>query len=474
VSGGSSPLEQDAVYSNPVKGYWLAGAVLACILGQFNCAKYQPHTLDPVQSEARYRARSLNDPALIEFLRTQSGAPVIEMPARLDPETLANVAIFLSPELESARARIAGTEAAVITARQRINPSISAAGGYNRTPESVATYSVSPAFTIETAGKRGYRILAAQKLAEAARVGLYESAWQVRSHLRAALLAYYSAQRRLALLRNERTVRDEIAGLFAKRVSLGEASIPELNAARAEQATVAVNLRAAESEVAQSFASVAAACGLPVSALEGRSLDLTSFETPPDPASLPMLRVQQAGLLHRPDIRRSLAEYEAADAGLRLELASQYPNIALNPAYSFQEGFPSYTLGSVIDSLPVLNRHQGPIAEAEAGRREAEALFNALQARAISETELALRHYRSAVEEWRTVKDTVEGIQQQREAAVTTAFRAGESDRLDVAQARLATLAANQANLAALVRAQTALGALEDAVESPLKPETKN
>ncbi len=452
----------------------LAGAVLACILGQAGCAKYQPHALDPVQSEARYRARSLDDPALTEFLRRQPGAIPGAALAKLDPETLARVAIFFSPDLEVSRARVESAEAAVITARQRINPSVSGEGGYNRTPESVATYSVSPAFTIETAGKRGYRVLAAQKLAEASRIGLYESTWQVRSRLRDALLAYYSAQRRLALLETENAVRDEVAAIFAKRLSLGDSSNPDLNAARAEQASAAVNLRNAEGEAAKSLATVAAACGLPVNALERRSFDLTSFETPPDPASLPLLRIQQAGLLHRPDIRRSLTEYEAADAKLRLELANQYPNITLNPAYSFQEGFPAYTLGSTIESLPILHRHEGPIAEAEAGRREVEAQFTALQARAISETELALRYYRAAVEEWRTVKDTFESVQQQRENAVTTAFRAGESDRLDVAQARLATLAAAEASLAALVRAQTALGALEDAVESPLNPETRN
>jgi outer membrane protein TolC len=425
-----------------------------------------------VQSEARYRARSLDDPALIEFLNKESSKK--RNAVRLDPETLASVAIFFSPDLEAARARVASAEAAVITARQRINPSISGEGGYNRTPESVATYSVSPAFTIETAGKRGYRMLAAQKAAEAARIGLYESAWQVRSRLRTALLAYYAAERRLALLRAENLNRDEVAGMFGKRMALGEASLPELRAVLAEQASGAVSLRNAEGEVSETFATVAAACGLPAGAMEGRSFDLTSFENPPDPASLPLLRVQRAGLLHRADIRRSLTEYEAADARLRLELANQYPNITLNPAYTFQEGFPSYTLGAAIEALPVFHRRAGPIAEAEAGRREVEAQFTALQARAISETELALRRYRAAVEEWRTVKGTFESIQQQRENAATAAFRAGEGDRLDVTQARLSTLAAAEASLAALVRAETALGALEDAVEAPLNPESKN
>ena len=53
---------------------------------------------------------------------------------------------------------------------------------------------------------------------------------------------------------------------------------------------------------------------------------------------------------------------------------------------------------------------------------------------------------------------------------MTAAFRAGETDRLDLTQSRLLTLAAQRADFEALVRAQTALGTLEDAVQSPLQP----
>jgi cobalt-zinc-cadmium efflux system outer membrane protein len=444
-----------------VSRIFVAGATLACLVFESGCVKYQPHELNPVRTEAQFRARSLE--------------------SKPDPESLMQYAMEFSPEVVVARAKVAMTTAALITARQRINPSLSGDGGYNKTPESVSTYSVSPAFTIETAGKRGYRILEAEKLAEASRIAVYETAWQVRSRVRASLLNYWAAQRRLALLQAENDLRGEVTGIYEKRVALGAASSPEWNAVRADQAALAVSIRNAQGDVAQALAAIAGAAGLPVSALEGKELDLSMFDTPGSVSSLPLLSVQKAGLLHRADIRRGLIEYEAEDARLRLVLANQYPNITLSPSYAFQEGFPAYTLGAALSSLPILHRNEGPIAEQEAARRESEARFLALQAKVTGETELALRQYTAALAEWNTAKDTLTPLQQQREAAVLVAFKAGENDRLEVTLARLATLAAQRAQTDALVRAQTALGLLEDAVQSALAagmsaphPETTN
>ena len=395
-------------------------------------------------------------------------------PPLLNAETLTAAALQYSGDLATARAKVAGADAAVITARQRINPSLSAEGGYNRTPDSVATYAFAPAFTIETAGKRGYRMLAAQKSAEAARIALLEAEWQVRSRVRGALVSYFFAQRRLGSLQQEQQLRAEVVQIFEKRVAMGEASNPELYAARAEQAALLLSLRTVEGELAQSLAALASATGLHLSAFGGRAIDPGSFETPPSPDSLALTGVQKAGLLHRADVRRTLVEYEAADARLRLELANQYPNITLSPAYTFQEGFPAYTLGSVLESLPLLHRHEGPVAEAEAARGEVEARFLALQAQILAETATALTQYQAAVSAWLTARDVVGPAEEKREAAAAASFRAGESDRLDLAQARVAALAEARGTIAAAFRAQTALGSLEDAVQSTLIPETKH
>jgi cobalt-zinc-cadmium efflux system outer membrane protein len=444
-----------------------AGLFLALLCLETSCIKYQPHELNPVLTEQQFRARSLDSPGLAEFVRKEN-ALIAWPPTRLDPETLTYIAYYFSPSLEVARAKAGAANAAVQTARQRPNPSLNANGGYNPTPDSVATYGLSLSLTIETAGKRGYRILEARKLAEASRIAVYEAAWQVRSAIRGALVSWWSASRTLELLRAENTLRTEVVAIYSKRVELGEAAVPELSVARSEQLALAVNVLNAEGEVSKALSAIAQASGLPLSLLQHAPLDLAAFSKIPAPDSLPVLQMQRAGLVHRADIRRTLLEYEAADADLRLALANQYPNIPLNPAYGLQEGFPQYTLGAILESLPVFHRNQGPIAEREATRRVLEAQFKALQAQVAGKTESAVLEYRAAAGEWLEEHDALLRVHQQREAMVMSAFRAGDRDSLDVAQARLLTIAAQKEELDALLRAHNALSALEDAVQAPL------
>jgi len=421
----------------------LLAPVLLC-----HCAKYSALEINPVKTEAELRARAV--------------------PAKLDPDSLETAAVANSGNVAVSRARLAQAEAAIITARQRVNPSLSGEGGYNRTPESVSTYSTSLSYTIETGGKRAYRTLAAQKNAEAARVAVTEAEWQARSNLRAVLVKYYFAQKRLESAQAEAALREQIVNMFESRLAQGEASRPETNAARADRSAAEVNVKTAEGDLRLALNEIASAAGLPAASLEGRTFELDAFAQAPAADRLPLAQVEKAGLLHRADIRRTLAEYEAADARLRLELANQYPNVTLSPAYTFQEGFPAYTLGAALESLPILHRHEGPIAEAEAARREVRARFLALQAQAIGETETALRQYGAAAVEMASIRDSVVAVQRQRESGVMAAFQAGETDRLDVTQTRLATVAAERALLESSQKTEAALIALEDAVQSRL------
>src|SRR5262249_956981 len=55
-----------------------------------------------------------------------------------------------------------------------------------------------------------------------------------------------------------------------------------------------------------------------------------------------------------------LAEYAAADAALRLEVAKQYPDVQLTPGYVFEEGFARYTLNTALQPLALSRRTSGP------------------------------------------------------------------------------------------------------------------
>ncbi len=397
------------------------------------CVKYHPQPLNPLRSEQQFRARTLADPGLRAFLKRADWPP-----PKLGPNDLAAVALYFNPDLDVARAQLRSAEAAIVTAQGRPNPAVSFGGGWTNSPESPLVFHFDPAFTLETAGKRGWRILEAQKRVEATRVALTETAWHVLSRVRSALLDYVIAVRERDVLQNEREVRAAIAAILDRRLGVGEISRPAGPA-------------------------LAAAVGLPVLP----DIDAQIMLAPP--VSLPLNEVQKAGLLHRADIQRGLLEYAVAEASLHREIANQYPDLQLSPGYSFDEGHHKVTFGPALP-VPVLNRNRGPIAEGEGRRAEAEVRFNALQARAIGEMEGALARYNSALVELADSDQRLIQIQEVREAAMLRAVRAGEEDQLALAGIRLESAVASRARLGALRRVESALGSLADAVQQPLEP----
>ena len=99
----------------------------------------------------------------------------------------------------------------------------------------------------------------------------------------------------------------------------------------------------------------------------------------PEPASMPVLpQPDQRRMLLHPQIVSALSEHEAAEAALRLEIASQYPAIRIGPEFESDKGDASLGAGAGIE-LPLFDRNQGGVAEAEQ-RREAtrEKISNAL------------------------------------------------------------------------------------------------
>lgn len=269
----------------------LAVALTALLTG---CVHYRPRVLSPPALEDSFRSRSLTDPGLVEFLRGNDAAKSTWPPAEVDVRTLALVGYYFNPDLAVARERLITSEAGVRVAGLRPSPSIGFEGGYNRNPETHALYSILPSFTIETAGKRGLRILQAQQQTEAARAAFMESGWIVRSRIRAAVYNYLLADRRQKLLEEEVTIRSEIVDIYEKRVTAGEAPRPELDIYRVDLVTARSSLGAALGEAAQMRIAVANASGLPGTSLESIAIRVPELDSPLALDSLPVALVRKA------------------------------------------------------------------------------------------------------------------------------------------------------------------------------------
>lgn len=411
----------------------------------------------------------LDDPGLRTFMEQSLGHSLPAWPPKMwDPSMLTLAALYYHQDLALARAGFRVAEAKVVTARQRPNPSIAVAPGWAfNNPPSPWVLSVVPTVPVETAGKRGLRIQGAERSADVARMQLAEVAWQVRARLRLALANLLSVKRSVDLLRAEEQVRARLAELVQQRFDVGEIPRPDLDTALIELANARLAIHTAEGRSAQARIDLASAIGVTVSALENAELSWPGFEHPV-PVGSDLAEVQRAAVLNRLDIRRSLAEYAVSEDTLQLEIAKQYPDIDWQPGYNFDAGTNKYTIGVSL-TLPVFNRNGGPIAEAEARRKEAEERFLALQAQVIGEAAKALAGYRSALAELAEASNSLK-MAQAKEALAKRSFEHGESDRLSLTGSALQTLVAAQAQVSALGRAQVALGALENAVQKPLEP----
>lgn len=377
-------------------------------------------------------------------------------------------AIYYHRDLGVARAGVDVAEAGLTTAGTRPNPSIAIAPTYATGVPSPWAVSIIPTIPLETAGKRRRRMEAAGLLIDVARLRLAETAWQVRSRLRVALADWILAGQQVDLLRSEVQIRVEIAGLLQKRFDVGEIPRPDLDTAQIDLSNARLAVRTAEGQLGQAKVTVASAIGIPATALDGINIAWPEIEHPLDPLLLSPAEVHRSAVLNRLDIRRSLAEYAASESALRSEIAKQYPNIDLQPGYNFDAGTNKYTLGISL-TLPLFNRNQGPIAESEARRKQVEQRFLALQAQAVGESEKALEGYRSAAAELKEASVAVQ-MQQEKRRLAQKSFDQGETDKLTVSGIDLQGVLALRGRVNALIHVQSAVAALENAIQKPVEP----
>lgn len=440
----------------------LTTGTLAAVAG---CAHYVPRPLEPQREAAALEARRLNDPGLTRFLRSADSV-LVGLPTAWSLNTLTLAGLYFNPSLGVARANLQVARAAVITAGGRPNPGLSSdfAMLTHGSTTSPAILNVIVGLPFVTAGKRGIEVRQAQAAAAAQQLDVETAAWGVRTQVRDAALDYWSASQ--AVVSSEQAAQGEetLVGLLRQREAAGEASGLDVGREDVALERARAAARADRSRLVGARVQLAAAIGVPVEALDSVSLDFSAFTAPfPEPPSRETMRA--TALLGRSDIRASLASYAAAQAALQLEVARQYPDISLGTGLHWEQELQGLVVTPAA-AIPLLNRNQGPIAEAEAKRSVAAAQFTALQATALAGVDQALATYAAA----RRASQSADSAALAERALATRAvslFRAGEYDRVDLETARVAAALAEHEAGAARTSALAALGALESATQVP-------
>ncbi|MDB6127570.1 MAG: Heavy metal efflux outer membrane protein CzcC family, partial [Verrucomicrobia bacterium] len=410
----------------------IIGLLAALILSGCATQQVPPASLSAATAAANLTARSLQDPELHRFLAENLG----HEPTAWDFETLSWVAFYYHPSLNVARAQWATARAVQHSAGLPANPTISLVPGYNTTREpGISPWfpAVNFDFLIQSARKRGHLQAIAQADAEAARLAIYSAAWQVRSDLRRALTDESVAIRREALLKAQAQVQQRLLILLQQRLSAGAIGAAEVSPARTATYRAQSAAADAASQAITARARIAAALGMPLSALDGVTL-----VAPVAPISLPddeLVAARQRSLQSRSDVLAALAKYASAQAALELEVAKQKPDLHLGPGYQWDQGANKWSLALTFE-LPIFHRNEAAIAEFVARRAESAAQFGAVQAQAVANVDAAIAAQRAAaaqldyVHRLRSESEKVSGLASRR-------LELGAADQVEVQSAQL-------------------------------------
>lgn len=436
---------------------------LACLAGLLtpSCVSFQPQPISAEQTSAEFSQRSLHDAGLKAFLTEQKAAN-----GSWNVDRLSLAAAYYHPDVALARAEAGEVSAAIKTAEMRPNPVFTFGPQFasNRVNQFTPWFMAGNVFIpIETAGKRGKRTAQALAAAEAARWRVSSRAWAARSRVRTALLELHGARENIRLLETEQKLHDEAIKKLTAQMDAGDVSPFELTQARLMLNRARLALQDAQRLAATGEARLAAAVGVPLSAIRAVNLDFSSLQRLPEASTSASRR---RALTQRADLIALLADYAAAEAALRLEIAKQYPDVRLGPGFDYNQGQNRWQLGVSLD-LPI-NRNRGPIAQTEARRVMAEKRFLAQQNTIQGELDIALAAYQAS----KAKASTAALLAQEALAASDTTKRmvdAGQVSALELTRRQIEASTANVALMAANIEAQTAAGALEDAMQATLK-----
>jgi outer membrane protein TolC len=452
----------------PSRTFALAIA-LAAVVG---CRHVAPQPLSAEESANRLAAQSLADLGLRDFLAEQSGRAAESWPqTRWDLRDLTLAALYFSPELRIARASSDVAAAHVGAESQRPNPTLSFLPQRVANPESGVSPWVAAVqldWPIETAGKRARRKAAAEARASAADLAVQTAAWRVRSDVYESVVGLRAAEGRYGALARTASLRAQRLGLLEERRMVGAIAEAIVAPERLALAQANADLAAADRDRIAARAALAAAVGVPATALG--DVELT-FDLDSVPAGLDALGdtdARRAALLGRSDVLALLAEYAAAEQDLRLELAKQYPDLHIGPGYEFDQGADKWGLGLSLE-LPILSQNQGGIDEALAKRGEVAARFEALQTDVIREVDAAV----AAASGARREQEIAQGMlaqARQRSALAERSLALGAIDRVAALDAELELQLATAVLIDAEERLHRAVARLERAVESAPEP----
>ena len=326
--------------------------------------------------------------------------------------------------------------------------------------------SLTTGLTLETGGKRAARIAQARASTLAAELRLESTRWSLAQGARIAAFTSLGADNDVADAKSEFAEQEKLLGLLRARYAEGRISLADLAQAETDVRNATVGITQAKRSRTDARTELSRALGLPLSSIdslvirdEARS---ACDELDPLPAAILRDSLQTLALTHRFDVGAALADYAVAEAGLRQQIAQQYPDLNIGPGISWDQGVARWLLALGTGQIP-LARNRGPIAEAEARRSVQGAHVKVAEDSVIAQVDSAVASCRNTQSEIGAAKSLVASTRELLRIA-QAAYTRGETGRTEVALANLALVRVTHVQRQALQRRKLAGSTLEAAL----------
>lgn len=443
--------------------------LLLCLLANA-CVSYSPAPLDPI---ARFNVRQAADLEAPEvraaLIASPAGAIGADQRWTLDQLTVA--AWTLRPEVAQVRAEIEVAVREGQRAQVRPNPTLSANTEHFLGGVSPWTIALQLDWLLGEHGQRKIATQIALQQQQAVQVRLAEALWAIAHEVRAAWSDWCLAGERA------RVARDAVVGvqrgrdLIAARVTAGRQAEHDQALVEAQLATAEAELQFALSAMNDAQVVLAHAVGVTQTQFSIGWDQAPEIDVPVDVSAFAFDDLMHQAVIDRLDLHAVLYEYAAQEQQLRLEVRKQYPTVQLGPGFGWDRGEHKLLLGVGL-SLPLFDRNQAGIAQAEAQRAAIAARFDTLQATARAAVDRAYAALTAALSE-AIAFDRVAQERAQLTVRQQQLITAGRGDALTLNDARLAELAAKKNTLESNARLTSAVLELENAVQHPLWPASK-
>jgi NodT family efflux transporter outer membrane factor (OMF) lipoprotein len=325
--------------------------------------------------------------------------------AQLD--ALIDTALADSPDLAAAQARVRQARAGLALQHSDGQPKVGASAAYVHagsaadTPATelfLAGFDASWELDLFGGNRRAVEAVSAE--AQATQNELADAQVQLAAEVALAYVSLRDQQQRVALARQSQALEDQTLSLTEQRRSGGTASQLDLERIQTQVDSTRASIIALDAQVAESLDQLALLCGQVPAALDSRLSQPRPLPTLPatvaigDPAQL---------LRQRPDIRAAERRLASRTAQIGEQRAGAFPRVTLFGSLSFDASEPGHLLRK--DSLgwlgvPYLQwnlldfgRNAAKVNQAEAGRDEAQARYNATVLGALRDANVALSRY---------------------------------------------------------------------------------